>query len=142
MYKRQALDRALDDLSARLGENMGQWKWGDLHFTQYPHRPFSDVPYLKWIFHRTIANGGDGYTVNVAPFRRSELYNQYHVPSFRMVADLQNFERSIFMTTTGQSGNVLSPHYDDLIERHRNVEYLPLTWGRAAAAGETLTLQP
>ena len=137
-----ALDRALDDLSARLGENMGQWKWGDLHFTQYPHRPFSDVPYLKWFFHRTIANGGDGYTVNVAPFRRSELYNQYHVPSFRMVADLQNFERSIFMTTTGQSGNVLSPHYDDLIERHRNVEYLPLTWGRAAAAGETLTLQP
>lgn len=137
-----ALDRAIASLEAQVGNNMARWTWGDLHQTQYPHRPFSDVAYLKWLFHRSIANGGDAYTVNVAPFRRSDLYNQYHVPGYRHVVDLQDFNRSLFMTTTGQSGNLLSPHYDDLIERHRNVEYLPMTFGRDHVSGEVLTLQP
>ena len=137
-----ALDRALAALEALAGNNMARWTWGEAHQTQYPHRPFSDVSYLKWLFHRSIANGGDAYTVNVAPFRRNDLYNQYHVPSYRQVVDLQDFNRSIFMTTTGQSGNVLSPHYADFIERHRDVEYLPMTFGRDRVTGDVLTLRP
>ncbi len=137
-----ALDRALDMLSGRFGGAMERWRWQALHRTQYPHRPFSDVGYLRWIFHRSIANGGDAYTVNVAPVRYSDLYHQYHVPSYRHIVDLQDFQRSLFMTTTGQSGNLLSPHYDDLIERHRDVEYIPMTFGRDAATGAVLTLQP
>lgn len=137
-----ALDRALDDLTERMGDDMANWSWGRIHITQYPHRPFSNVSYLKWIFHRSIPNGGDGYTVNVAPFRRTELFNQYHVPSYRTVVDLQDFQRSLFITTTGQSGNVLSSHYADFIRPHRDVEYLPMTWGRAAVSGDTLRLEP
>lgn len=38
---------------------------GDLHHSQYPHNPFSEVPLLWPLFHRSIANGGDSYTVNV-----------------------------------------------------------------------------
>jgi penicillin amidase len=137
-----ALDRAIASLETQVGTNMARWTWGTLHQTQYPHRPFSDVAYLKWLFHRTVPNGGDAYTVNVAPFRRSDLYNQYHVPGYRHVVDLQDFNRSLFMTTTGQSGNVLSPHYDDFIERHRDVEYLPMTFGRDRVTGDVLTLRP
>jgi penicillin amidase len=137
-----ALDRALDRLEEMAGERMDRWQWGEVHQTQYPHRPFSDVPSVRWLFHRTIANGGDGYTVNVAPFSRSELFKQYHVPSFRQIVDLQDFNRSLYVTTTGQSGNVLSRHYDDMIERHRDVEYLPMTFGRENVQGQVLTLQP
>lgn len=137
-----SLDIALDDLTELMGRDMGKWKWGDVHQTQYPHRPFSDVAYLKPIFHRSIENGGDGYTVNVAPTRLTDPYNQYHVPSYRHVVDLADMARSVYMTTTGQSGNVLSPHYDDLIERHRNVEYLPMQFGKGAASGNVLTLVP
>ena len=45
---------ALDDLSERMGDNMGRWRWDRIHITQYPHNPFSQVSYLKWLFHRTI----------------------------------------------------------------------------------------
>ena len=46
------------------------------------------------------------------------------------------------MHTTGQSGNVLSKHYDDFIERHRDVEYIPMTWGRENVSGDVLGLEP
>jgi penicillin amidase len=97
---------------------------------------------LKRFFHREIANGGDTYTVNVAPIRFSEAYLQYHVPSYRHILDLSNWNNSHFMHTTGQSGNLLSRHYDDLIERHQAVEYLPMTFGRENLSGDILVLQP
>ncbi|MFQ5577582.1 MAG: penicillin acylase family protein [Anaerolineae bacterium] len=138
----EALDRALDDLEERLGKNMSHWEWGKIHRTQYPHSPFSQVAPLKSIFHRQIANGGDTYTVNVAPVRYSDAYLQYHVPSYREIIDLNNLTGSLFMHTTGQSGNIFSPHYDDLIERHQAVEYLPMSFGRNNVSGQTLTLRP
>ncbi|MGB0383431.1 MAG: penicillin acylase family protein [Ardenticatenaceae bacterium] len=138
----EALDRALDDLTERLGDDMQAWQWGELHRTQYPHSPFSEVDMLKPFFHREIANGGDGYTVNVAPLRYSDAYLQYHVPSYRHIADPSNWNNSLFMHTTGQSGHLLSDHYDDLIERHQAVEYLPMTFGRENVTGDVLVLQP
>lgn len=137
-----ALDRGLDRLEQMAGTRMDRWAWGDLHQTQYPHRPFSEVAYLKRFFHRTIPNGGDGFTVNVAPYRYSELFQQYHVPGYRQIVDLADFNNSLFVTTTGESGNVLSRHYDDFIERHRDVRYLPMTFGRENVSGDVLTLRP
>ena len=121
---------------------MSDWQWGSVHRTQYPHNPFSQVDMLKPFFHREIENGGDDYTINVAPVRSSEAYLQYHVASYREVIDMSDLNNSLFIHTTGQSGNVLSKHYDDLIERHQAVEYLPMSFGREAVTGDTLILQP
>lgn len=137
-----ALDNALDDLSERMGDNMDGWRWERIHITQYPHNPFSQVSYLKWLFHRTIPNGGDRYTVNVAPVKLAEPYIQTHSPGYRHIVDLSNIADSRFMITTGLSGNVLSRHYDDLIRRHRDVAYLPMRFGRENVAGDVLRLTP
>ncbi|MFO7631739.1 MAG: penicillin acylase family protein [Caldilinea sp.] len=137
-----ALDNALDDLSERMGEEMNAWRWARIHITQYPHNPFSQVSYLKWLFHRTIPNGGDRYTVNVAPVRLAEPYIQTHSPGYRHIIDLSDIAGSRFMITTGLSGNVLSRHYDDLIRSHRDVEYLPMLFGRERVDGDTLRLEP
>ena len=137
-----ALEHALDDLTERLGDNMNEWEWGALHRTQYPHNPFSDVDLLKPFFHREIANGGDTYTVNVSPIRFSEPYLQYHAPSYREVIDVSNWNNTLLMNSPGQSGHFLSNHYDDLIERHQAVEYLPMTFGRDNVTGDVLVLQP
>ena len=137
-----ALDAALDDLTERLGSNMNDWRWEKLHITQYPHNPFSQVSYLKGFFHRTIPNGGDRYTVNVAPVRLAEPYIQTHAPGYRHIVDLADLANSRFIITTGQSGNVLSSHYDDLIRPHRDVEYLPMLFGRENVQGDVLRLEP
>ena len=139
-----ALDDALDLLETDFGKNMDKWEWGKIHRTQYPHNPFSEVPALRRFFHREIANGGDTYTIDVAPpsYKEDTLFSQYHVVSYRQVVDVSEFNNSIFIHTTGQSGNVFDSHYDDFIERHRNVEYIPMTFGRNNANGQTLILRP
>ena len=137
-----ALDNALDDLSERMGDNMNSWRWDRIHITQYPHNPFSQVSYLKWLFHRTIPNGGDRYTVNVAPVNLDDPYVQTHSPGYRHIVDLSDLPASRFMITTGLSGNVLSSHYDDLIRKHRDVDYLPMLFGRENVTGDTLRLEP
>ncbi len=138
----QALHRALDGLEETLGKDMARWRWGEVHQTIYTHNPFSEVGALRPIFQRQIGNGGGPYTVNVGPYKFSEPYVQAAVPSYRQIVDLSDWNSSLFMHTTGQSGNVLSRHYDDLIERHQAVEYLRMSFGRKNVAGDVLVLKP
>ena len=68
------------------------------------------------------------------------------MPSYREIIDLSNFDNSRFMHTTGQSGNVLSAHYDDLIPKWAATQYVQMYWTRAAVEGspgaEKLRLEP
>jgi penicillin amidase len=42
------------------------------------------------------------------------LANPLIIPSLRCVMDVGDFDRSTFVLPSGQSGNPLSPHYDDM----------------------------
>ena len=109
---RMALDKALKDLTERMGKDMAKWRWGDIHKTQFPHNPFSQVAFLKsLLFHRSIETGGDGFTVNPAPFKLANPYDSQHLPSYREIIDLADLSTARFIQTTGQSGHPLSKHY-------------------------------
>lgn len=138
----EALERALDQLEKLAGSNMSNWQWGQLHQTQFPHKPFSEVALLKPLFHRQIANGGDSYTINEAGYPFTTPFLQNHLASYRQLIDMADPTADRFINTTGQSGNVLSAHYADLIARHQAVEYLSMTFGRADAKGAVLVLMP
>jgi penicillin amidase len=145
-----ALGAALDDGLARMAEAQGSqdiasWRWDKAHRALFPHNVFDGVGALKPIFSRSVPNGGDGFTVNVAPPSQGNLYNQTHVPSYREIIDLGDLDASRFMHTVGQSGYVLSRHYSDLLDRWQRVEYLPMRYSREvvdAAAEATLRLEP
>jgi penicillin amidase len=47
-----------------------------------------------------------------------------------MVIDLADVERSRFVVAGGQSGNPLSPHYDDLLELWVRGDGVPIPWRR------------
>ena len=67
------------------------------------------------------------------------------VPSMRMVLDIGDWDRSLFSLPGGQSGNPLSPHYDDLLPAWLEGTGVPIPWtGEAveAATVETLVLKP
>jgi penicillin amidase len=142
---RVALDKALKDLTERMGKDMAKWRWGEIHRTQFPHNPFSQVAFLKPLFHRSIETGGDAFTVNPAPFKLAKPYDSQHLPSYREIIDLADFTTARFIHTTGQSGHPLSKHYDDLMPLWRAVEYVPMYWDQAkvkAEADGTLVLEP
>ena len=48
----------------------------------------------------------------------------------------------MYMNSTGQSGNVLSSHYDDMVKPFRDVQYRVLDSGAAAKDRADLTITP
>jgi penicillin G amidase len=117
-----SLDRALDEITKRLGADMARWRWGDLHRAHFAHPVFTSVPLLNRIFDRSIEIGGDYYTLDraVPRIRGETRFTAIHGAGVRMVLDLADLDRSLFILGPGQSGNPLSRHYDDLLISWRN----------------------
>jgi penicillin amidase len=128
-----SLDAALlEVLKIRGDASMKSWAWGDVHETTYRHAPFSQVNVLRNVFQRRIGNGGSPDSINVATYTLEKSgYAQDFGAGFRQLIALAPHEtRHLYMNSTGQSGNVMSRNYDDMIEPFRDVAYLPLTIAR------------
>ena len=71
---------------------------------------------------------GGTYTLlrNSNDFSKDEPYAGVHGSALRAVYDFADLEKSQFIISTGQSGNVMSPHYDDLAEKWAKLEYVPM----------------
>jgi penicillin amidase len=140
-----ALTHALEELQARFGSDVSQWRWGDAHQARSEHRPFSRVKALARFYELRAPVGGDTYTINVSRVNyrpdatTGELYLDEHGPSLRAIYDVGDLSRSRFMHSSGQSGIPWSPLYRSFVPRWAKVEYVPV-WGGPAA--QTLTLQP
>jgi penicillin amidase len=67
------------------------------------------------------------------------------LPSMRMIVDLSDLSKSQSIHTTGQSGHAYHPHYIDMANLWRNIQYHPMYWesGHIQAAAEgKLELSP
>jgi penicillin amidase len=150
-----ALGDTIDELSDALGEDMSSWKWGDLHTATFRNQSLgsSGIGIIEAIFNRgPVAVDGTGGAVNATSYQgvkgaisTTESYTVAALPSMRQIVDLEYFERSLMMHTTGQSGHPFHRHYDDMIDPWRNIQYHPMLWtrGQVEAAAETrLTLTP
>jgi penicillin amidase len=144
----RALDLALADLKRRYGDDPKRWRWGEAHFALSEHRPFGRQAQLAKFFDIRVPSPGDTYTINVG---RNSLANESapfasrHAASLRAIYDLADLDKSVYIHSTGQSGNLLSPLYKNFAERWARVEYIPMSMKRSdALAGSlgTLKLQP
>ncbi len=138
-----ALAGAFAELEKLEGDDVDDWAWGELHETLYRHTPFSDVNVLRTFFERAIGSGGSPDSVNVASYRPEQTrYVQDFGAALRQVVALgPDTVEHHYMNSTGQSGNVVSAHYDDMVEPFRDVEYFRLDSSTDATA-EVLTLVP
>ncbi len=143
-----ALDGSLNDalwdvLKMTGDESMDDWAWGDLHYTVYRHTPFSEINVMRSVFERKIGSGGSPDTVNVASYRydKSGRFTQDFGAGFRQVIGLSDAPGAhLFMNSTGQSGNVASRHYDDMVEPFR--DGVLHKWPMVKTAGPVLQLRP
>jgi penicillin amidase len=122
-----ALSDGLADMSAAQGDDdIATWRWDTVHRAQFPHQPLGSTP-AGPIFNRSIPNGGDRFTVNVASsFRNWNDYDQLHAAQYRQIVDFADLRNSRWIVAPGQGGDPNKPHYDDLLERWQRVEYLPM----------------
>lgn len=142
-----ALDEAVKKLEKLQGDDIADWHWGEVHRVVLDHQPFSQVGVLKGLFGRTISSGGSPSSINVANayFEPSKGYQQNSGASFRQIIQLAGDDKAHFyMNSTGQSGHVLSPHYDDMFEPFNAVAFFDLNADLNASPDQTkvLTLKP
>ena len=141
----RALDLAAADLAQRFGDE-SRWRWGEAHQAASDHRPFGAVPWLARWFNLPVATPGDTYSVNVGHTHLKDDKRPFanrHAASLRAIYDLADLDRSLFMHSTGQSGNRLSPWYGNFAERWAAVDYLTIPTKREAIAGpRRLSLAP
>lgn len=124
-----SLNMAIKELKKLRGSNMDSWRWGDIHQTLYEHRPFSGISSMAPIFERRIPSGGSPNTINVANavYDESVGYEQTFGAGFRQIIQIKEASaHHIYMNSTGQSGNVLGKHYDDMVKPFQAVEYYVL----------------
>jgi penicillin amidase len=140
-----AMDFAAKDLRKRYGDPAG-WRWGIAHFAAGDHRPFGFVPVLARFFNVSPPTAGDAYSVDVGHYYiRDEArpFASRHAPSLRAIYDFSDLDQSLFMHSTGQSGNVLSPWYSNFADRWARVEYFTIPTKRTAITQpQVLTLRP
>jgi penicillin amidase len=112
--------RTLDLLHKTSGEKSEAWTWGKIHTLTHKHALAAVKPLDKFF--------------NVGPFAApggSEVINNLHFdmdstgyfpvnggPALRKITDFADIENGETVSPTGQSGNVMSRHYDDQAEMY------------------------
>jgi penicillin G amidase len=142
-----ALNQALRELQLRYGSDRSRWRWGQAHPAFSEHRPFGLVGGLAPFFNVEVPSGGGNYTLNrgQADFGAEPPFANRHAASFRAIYDLADLDRSLFIQTTGQSGNPLSPFYRSFAVRWSKGEYIEIPTKRQAVEAARLgtwTLTP
>ena len=129
---------ATDRIARDYGDDPQTWRWGDEHFAIAEHRPFGATP-LAPLFNLSGPAPGSIYAVNAFSFSPLEDERPFAAtdgPGFRAIYDLSDLERSLFVQSTGQSGNVLSPWYRSFEKGWRDGEYFTIPTERAAYASD------
>jgi penicillin amidase len=144
---RLALGDAVSELTAAYGDNISAWRWGDAHHAVHVHRPLGNFPVIGSAFNREAEMDGGAYTLlraqNALGSRRP--YAAIHGAGYRAIYDLGAPDQSLYIVSVGQSGNVYSPHYDDLLGLWAEARYITIpTTPEAvgAAAAHALWLEP
>lgn len=126
----QSLDASLEELDRDIGTQIADWKWGRMHQILFEH------PLGRAKFNRgPIARPGDGNTVNATS---GAGFRQTNGASYRQILDLSDWDHSVMTNVPGESGNLESPHYSDLLDEWATGGYHPMPYSRKAVEAATV----
>ena len=137
----QSLEEAIQDIEELLGPNQTLWQYGQEKFHHITIKHLLSDAVNEGI--RTTLDlgpeprGGNNNTVN----KTSGGFNQTSGASFRIIANLEDWDTSLGTNSPGQSGNPDSPHYSDLFRMWLKGKYFPIFFSRdkVLSASELIT---
>jgi len=123
-------EKAIEQLKLKLGSDPQQWQYGQ---AKYKHISIKH-PLSAWVNQHMqsridfgpLPRGGYGLT----PGANGTTDNQTAGASFRIVVDLEDWDKAVMTNTPGQSGNPDSPFYRNLFEEWANDRYFPALYSK------------
>jgi penicillin amidase len=141
---RESVKRAAEKLSQLQGSNPAKWSWGQLHYIKFRHA-LDQLPGAASVTDLgPLPRSGDGNTVGATGWYGGS-FEQIAGASYREILDVADWDRSFAINTPGQSGQLGSPHYSDLLPLWQDWQYFPLSYSREAVEKNTtneLVLEP
>ncbi len=131
MFNR-ALEAAVQELRKSAGKDPADWAWGDQHTVTFRNAVMDNFPFIKNAFNRgpfPVAGGGSIVNAN-AWSADAGSYEVDWLVSERVIMDASNWDASLWINTTGQSGHAYHPNYIDMADPWRLIEYRPQYWSR------------
>ena len=144
----KAFEMAVEEMEDLQGKDSANWKWGELHTATFKNSTLgqSGISLIENLFNRgAFPTAGGGSIVNATGWNPTKSYEVNWIPSMRMIADMSDLDNSLTVHPTGESGHAGHPHYIDMAELWRNIEYYPMYWEKDSIIGYSeahLTLVP
>ncbi len=135
----RAFTQSVAQIEEDYGKNPAKWPaWGDLHASTFRNATLgqSGIAPIENLFNRgPFATAGGEGIVNATGWTIGQSFQTDWLPSMRMIVDLSNLENSLTVHTTGQSGHAYHPHYIDMADLWRNIQYYPMLWSEQSITG-------
>lgn len=110
---RGAFEKSVRAMAGRRGANPASWRWGDEHQAIFAHPVMRHLPVLGPFSTIKVPTDGGDSTINRGTFAPGG-FEHVHGAGLRVIYDLSDLSKTRFIMPTGQSGNILSRHYNDL----------------------------
>ena len=141
-----ALAAAEATLRSRFGAVTSDWAWGKIRPLTLRHGAAQQAPLDRVFNIGPIPWSGGFSTVSQSGAPPLDPFGDPSaIASLRVAMDVGAWDNCRFSLPGGQSGNPLSPHYDDQVDPWRSGKGIPLPWSREAtqaAVRERLFLMP
>ncbi|MCC7009512.1 MAG: penicillin acylase family protein [Acidobacteria bacterium] len=138
------LAEAHRDCRALMGMDAAAWAWGRLQHWRVQHALSVLDPDDARFDVGPLAVGGSESTLMKGTYRPSDFRVTLGA-SVRLVMDVGDWDRSVWINAPGQSGDPRSPHYADLAAPWARGEYVPMLFSEQAVttgAVTTIRLEP
>jgi penicillin G amidase len=111
----EAFSKTVSDLQKQFGDDPSAWTWDKAHTNEYVHLIGRQKPFDKIFNVGPLPAPGGSETINNAgfPLNTDGNYKVSYGPAMRIVIDFAEVENAESILPTGQSGNLMSPHYAD-----------------------------
>ncbi|MGB3184758.1 MAG: penicillin acylase family protein [Ornithinimicrobium sp.] len=146
----QAMTDARLELTREISKNPDDWQWGRLHDLTARHQVLGDEErpaIVRGIFNSgPYAMPGGSALVNANNWEAgTDSFTVISAPSMRMVVDLSDLDKSVWVNQGGNSGHAFHENYDDQMEPWIAGETYPWSFSREVVeerAEHSLTLMP
>lgn len=141
-FLNQVYTEAIFFISNKLTNNEQYWRWDNLNFKEYPHLPFSNIPFLDILTTRRIKTNGNLYTPKTAGSHIfDEQYAAFLSSNLKYVTHL-NTDEFYISIDCGNSGKLFTEHYDDLCKNHEMGKLMKYDYQSKVHLKPSLTFLP
>ena len=132
---KKSLTKSLRKLKEVYGSDINNWRWGDERRINHPSFSVNGVLIPKFLQEISSEISGSEHTLNSTMLIDLSNYKVAKGSSFKMIIDFSSPTKNMFIIPSGQSGHLISRHYDDQTSLWKSGNYIYLSGVRDLILG-------